>query len=90
MMSEETFRVIPPKKIDEDAVKFMHKFARRCECWLCGRRLSIRVYADHLEEHRAENWAPRVPNSSKKRAEVFAEWQQADATAEELVDANVA
>jgi len=84
-MSKETFLVIPPETVDDAEVKRMYQFARSCECWLCGYHMSIRKYADHMERHRTENWVPR-DRAARKRAEVFAEWQQTDATPEDFLE----
>lgn len=88
-MSIETFKVTPPRVTDEDEIKRMHYFSRSAgPCWLCGARTPIRVWGAHVEKHRREGWLPR-PVSTRKGKDsvlVFVEWQQRDATPEELAE----
>lgn len=85
--SKSNFHIIPPvDKTPEEAearvlkIKEMKKHAKLCECWLCGTRMSIHKYADHMQKHRDENWVPRPVNIPNRDAIlVFAEWQQQDA-----------
>ena len=88
-MSLKTLRIIPPKDRSERDKQFRLDEIERMKdtsksagpCWLCGYKCSIRKWAAHVEKHRKEGWFPRDRMPAKRPAiEVFAEWQQADAT----------
>ena len=93
-MSQATFSVRPSTEAEANArEKAFGRFGRcspkLCVCWLCGARTGIRKVADHIEKHRKANWIPRDASVPKRPAvQVFAEWQQADATEAELADFN--
>ena len=85
------FTITPPKNLGTEKhaeeLRMMQKNARTCDpCWLCGARLSIRKYADHMERHRAEGWKHRDKKASTKKMKVFAEWQQQDEQVEGVED----
>lgn len=77
-----TFRFIPPKYIGaaedkqrQEDIERMRDNTKLCQCWLCGHRMSVRVYSDHMDKHRKEGWKPSSRKSSRPKAEVLAEFE---------------
>jgi hypothetical protein len=91
-MSEQTFSIRPMTAMEIETPNAhsekMRLKSHPCNsCWLCGAKLSIRKYADHVEKHRREGWKPRLHAMAKLNPVlVFAEWQQRDATVDELTE----
>jgi len=67
--------------------KEMHENVKSVHCAHCGQSVVWTKYADHVEK-RHGNWKGNIYSNNwepeRDSLKVFAEWQQADATVEEM------
>lgn len=76
------------EKLEEHHRK-MHNWSRRTHftCSFCGQSVHYQKYADHVEKsHPGGRFFKPFAKSKPNATLLFAEWQQADATAEELAE----